>query len=113
MGKFETSEDHAGRWHRPVCVPVGKEDVFASALEMLEDLPRWSVQSVDKEGLSATCERSNGPLRGTSTIVVRVEGPDGLPNSQTHCSSQSSTGLLSRDKSNVAEFIQKFWMRVT
>ena len=56
MGKFETSEDHAGRWHRPVCVPIGKEDVFASALEMLEDLPRWSVQSVDKEGLSATCE---------------------------------------------------------
>ena len=113
MGKFETNEDHPGRWHRPVCVPMGKEDVFGSALEMLEDLPRWSVESVDKDGLSATCTCNNGPLRGTSTIVIRVEGPDGLPNSQTHCSSQSSGGLLPRDKSNVAEFIQKFWMRVT
>ncbi|MAG62930.1 MAG: hypothetical protein QGI93_05950 [Planctomycetota bacterium] len=113
MGKFETDEDHPGRWHRPVCVPIGKEDVFGSALEMLEDLSRWSVRSVDKDGLSATYERNNGPLRGTSTIVVRVEGPDGLPNSQTHCSSQSDGALLSRDKANVAEFIQKFWMRVT
>jgi hypothetical protein len=113
MGKFETSEDHPGRWHRPVCVPIGKSDVFSSALEMLEDLPRWSVQSVDKEGLRATCERNNGALRGTSTIVVTVEGPDGMPNSQTHCCSESSGSLLSRDKSNVAEFIQKFWMRMT
>ena len=113
MGKVETSEDHPGRWHRPVCVPIGKSDVFSSALEMLEDLPRWSEKSVDKEGLRATYERNNGPLRGTSTIVVTVEGPDGMPNSQTHCCSESSGSLLSRDKSNVAEFIQKFWMRMT
>jgi len=80
---------------------------------MVEDLPGWSVQSVDKEGLSATCVRNNGPLRGTSTIVVTVEGPDGIPNSQTHCCSESSGGLFSRDKANVSEFTRKFWMRMT
>jgi hypothetical protein len=35
-----------------------------------------------------------------------------MPNSSTHCRSESSGALLSRDKGNVAEFIQKFWMRV-
>ncbi len=113
MGHFETSDGHSGRWHKPVCVPVNRADVFASALEMIADLPGWSVTSTDQDGLRAECERSNGPLRGTSTISIWVEGPEGIPNSTTHCRSTSSGSLLSRDKGNVAEFVQKFWMRVT
>ena len=113
MGRFETSLDHPNRWHQPVRVPVGKGDVFGAAKEMVADLQGWVVQSSDDEALTISCEKKGGLLGGTSTIVVRVEGPDGIPNSETHCCSESSGGLLSKDKSNVAEFIKKFWMRVT
>ena len=77
----------------------------------VEAYNKW--KGVDEEALTITCERRNGFLGGTSTIVVRVNGPEGIPNSETHCASQSTGALMSRDKANVAEFVQKFWMRVT
>ena len=113
MGRFETSLDHSNRWHQPVRVPVGKENVFGSAKEMVADLPGWEVQSVDEQALTIHCEKKGGLLGGTSKIVVRVEGPDGIPSSETHCTCESTGGLLSKDKGNVAEFVKKFWMRVT
>jgi hypothetical protein len=113
VGRFETSESHPNRWHQPVRVPVGKGDIFSAAREMVADLDGWSVEAVDEQGLSITCQKKGGLLGGTAKIVVRVEGPDGIPNSETHCCSESSGGLLSRDKANVAEFVKKFWMRVT
>lgn len=113
MGRFETSAEHGKRWHQPVRVPVNKTDVFRSARELVEDLPGWEVRTVDEEDLRIRCERKNGFLGGVSSIEVRVEGPEGIPNSETHCVSESQGGLLSRDRSNVAEFVQKFWMRVT
>jgi hypothetical protein len=48
-----------------------------------------------------------------SNIRVWVEGPEGVPNSQTHCSSESSGGIFSKDKANVAEFVRKLYMRIT
>ena len=113
MGRFETSLDNSNRWHQPVRVPVGKENVFGAAKEMVEDLPGWKVQSVDEEKLTISCEKEGGLLGGTASILIRVEGPDGIPSSETHCCSESTGGLLSKDKGNVAEFVKKFWMRVT
>lgn len=113
MGSFETSETHSSRWHQPVRVPTNKGDIFGAAKEMVEDLKGWTLESIDEEALEIRCTRSNGPLGGTSNIVVSVEGPEDIPNSSTHCRSESSGGFLSRDKKNVAEFVQKFWMRVT
>ena len=113
MGRFETRASNAKRWHQPVRVPLNKRDAFGAAREMVHDLPGWRVRAVDDDGLTISCERKNGLLGGTSRILVRVEGPDGIPNSETHCSSESSGGVLSRDKANVAEFVRKFWMRVT
>lgn len=113
MPRFETSDDHPKRWHQPVRVPRNKKDVFGAAKEMVDDLSPWKVRAIDDEALTITCERKNGLLSGTSTIVIRVDGPDGIPNSATHCSSESTGGVLSRDRANVQEFIQKFWMRVT
>ena len=78
----------------------------------MDDLDRWEVSSADAENLTITCSRKNGFLGGTSTIVVRVTGPEGIPSSETHCSSESRGALLSRARSNVAEFVRKFWMRV-
>lgn len=112
MGRFETSGDHPNRWHQPVRVPTGREDIFGAAKEMVEDLGGWEIQSADEETLTITCRRRNGLLGGTSRIVVRVTGPEGIPSSETHCSSESQGALISRDRSNVAEFVRKFWMRV-
>ena len=112
MGRFETSESHANRWHQPVRVPQGKGGVFGTAKEMVEDLG-WDVQSVDDDTCTITCKKKGGFLGGEATIVVRVDGPDDIPNSSTHCSSESTGGLLSKDKANVAEFIKKFYMRIT
>jgi len=111
VGSFETSDDHAGRWHRPVRVPTGKGDIFQAAQEMCADLDGWSVKNVDEGALRIHCERKNGFLGGTSQIEVTVDGPDGIPSSTTSVKSESD-GLLSRDKSNVTEFVKKFTMRV-
>lgn len=112
MGRFETSPDGKSQWLQPVAVPSGKEGVFGTVRELLEDLPGWDVQSVDEAGLAVTVSKNNGFLGGTSKIVITVSGPDGIPSSQTNVVSESD-GLLSRDKSNVATFCQKLWMRVT
>lgn len=112
MSRFETSDDHPQKWHQPVRVPVNKTDVFETAKEMVDDLA-WPVVGVDEDGLALTCRVKNGLLGGTSIIVVRVTGPDGIPSSETSCSCESSGALLPRDRRNVAEFIRKFWMRVT
>lgn len=111
MGVFETSDDHPGRFHRPVRVPVAKLDVFGAAQEMCADLA-WTVQDVDAESLTIVCERSGGLLGGTSRITVRVDGPEGIPSSTTTVRSESTGGVLSRDKSIVAEFVKKFTSRV-
>lgn len=110
---FETQDSHSKRWHQPVRVPQNKGDVFGSAKELIDDLEGWDVERVDEDAMTIHATRKNGLLGGTSRITVRVEGPEGIPNSATHCASESSGGLLNRDKANVAEFIQKFWMRMT
>ena len=112
MGFFETSEQSGNRWHQPVRVATSKGNIFGAAKEMCADLEGWTVLDVDEGAFTIKCARKNGLLAGDSTIVVRVEGPDDLPSSTTHVRSESSGGLLSRDKQVVAEFIKKFTMRV-
>ena len=112
MGRFETSSAAGSKWHRPVAVPSGKEGVFGSVRELLDDLPGWNVDSVDEEALVVNVSKANGFLGGTSKITVSVTGPDGIPSSETNIVSESD-GILSRDKGNVATFVRKLFMRVT
>lgn len=112
MGRFETSGEHSNRWHQPVRVPTGRGEIFGAAKELVEDLDGWEVRDVDEEGLTIVCQRKNGFLGGVSRIEVRVTGPEGIPTSETWCSSESEGALVSRDRSNVAEFVRKLWMRV-
>ncbi|MCA9001172.1 MAG: hypothetical protein KDB61_04560 [Planctomycetes bacterium] len=113
MTIFSTGDDHPGRWHQPVSVPVNKTDAFSAACEMVDDLEGWSDVVVDKDKLTLTCVCKGGLLSKDSNIRIWVEGPDGVPNSQTHCSSESSGGIFSKDKANVAEFVRKLYMRIT
>lgn len=112
MGRFETSQSAGSKWHRPVAVPSGKDGVFSTVRELLDDLGGWNVESVDESSLTMRVTKANGFLGGTSKIQITVSGPDGIPASETNVSSES-TGILSRDKSNVATFCRKLWMRVT
>ena len=36
-----------------------------------------------------------------------------MPSSETNVRSESQGGLLNKDRANVAQFCEKFWMRVT
>jgi len=112
MGSFETSEQHSSPAHQPVRVPILKEDVYRAAREMVDDLDAWTVVAADDEQLLLRCERKGGLMGGTSTITVSVEGPDGIPSATVNVRSESPGGLLSRDKSNVAEFVKPFHRRV-
>lgn len=113
MGMFESSETNSARWHKPVQVPRVKTDIFGAACEMAADMPGWTVTESDEASFRIVATKQNGFLGGTSTITVTVEGPVDIPNSATHCRSESSGALISRDKGNVSEFIEKFWMRVS
>jgi hypothetical protein len=110
MGSFETSETHKSPHHRPVRVPINKKDAYGAAREKCEDLG-WEVVAGDEDALVLTCRCSGGLLGGSAEVVVRIEGPDGIPTSTTHVRSTSSGGLLSKDKSLVADFVRKFTMR--
>ena len=112
MARFETSPDAGSKWHRPVAVPSGKDGVFGTVKELLDDLGGWNVTDVDDAALTVHVAKPNGFLGGTSKVTIVVSGPDGIPASETNVVSES-TGLLSRDKSNVATFCRKLWMRVT
>ncbi|MEM9378672.1 MAG: hypothetical protein AAGB93_01900 [Planctomycetota bacterium] len=112
MGRFETSAAASSKWHRPVAVPSGKEGVFGTVRELLDDMGGWEVDAVDEAECCVRVSKANGFLGGTSKIEIRVTGPDGIPSSETHIVSESD-GLLSRDKSNVATLCRKLWMRVT
>ena len=92
---------------------MNKADAFSSAQEMAADLDGWTDIQADSEALSFTCRRSGGFLFKDSEIRVWCEGPDGIPSSTTHCESVGQSGLLSRDKANVTEFVRKLYMRVT
>ena len=109
---FETSEQHSHQNQRPVRVPALKGDIYNAAVEMAEDLDGWEVLSKDEGELKLVCRRPGGLLKGTATITVWVEGPDGMPSSTVYVRSETEGGLLDRDKANVVEFVRPFHRRV-
>jgi len=111
-GSFETNENHPSLDLRPIRVPSRKEDIYGAAREMVADLAGWEVIATDDKALSITCRRKGGLLGGTSTIEIRVEGPDGIPSATVNVKSTTEGGLLSRDKANVNDFVKPFNRRV-
>ena len=112
MGRFETDGAAGQKWLQPVAVPTNKDDVLGAVRELLDDLDGWNVASVDEESRVVIVTKENGFLGGTSTITIRVDGPDGIPSSETHVVSESD-GLISRDKKNVSTFCRMLYMRTT
>ncbi len=111
MGAFATSDSHKSRDHQPIRVPTQQANIYRLAKEMIADLPGWTLVSEDEARGTLTCRKENGLLGGISTITVTVEGPKGIPSTTVQVRSESS-GVLSRDKANVAAFVRPFFRRV-
>jgi hypothetical protein len=111
-GSFETSDGHGSVHLRPIRVPTRKEDIFREALEMVDALEAWELVSQDPATCTIVCRRPGGLMSGAADITVRVDGPDGIPSSTVHVKSVSQSGLRSRDKANVLEFVKPFTRRV-
>ena len=112
MGSFRASDAEASPTLRPLRVAVRKEDVYSEARDMVADLEHWKLVEADDRALVLRCERAGGLLSPASKVTIAVEGPDGMPSSTVQIESTSSGGLLSRDKANVAEFLEPFGRRV-
>jgi hypothetical protein len=112
MGSFETSDDHARRLHRPLRVAVLKGDVFSEVRDMVADLEGWTLLEADQRRLLVRARRKAGFLGRPAEVTITVEGPDGIPSATVNVCSRTEGGLLSRDKANVAEFMEPFSRRV-
>ncbi len=110
MAAFETTDEQSDPVLRPMRVAVRREDVFAEAKDMVADLAAWKLVREDAERLELHCERA-GMLGGAARIVVRVEGPDGIPSATVTLRCESS-GLFSRAKQVTREFMEPFRRRV-
>lgn len=111
-GSFETSPDHPKLNLQPLRVPTLAPDIYQEAKDMVADLSHWKLVSADDESMTLTCERDGGLLSSASTITIRVEGPEGMPSATVNLHSVSEGGLRSRDRANVAEFLEPFRRRV-
>lgn len=112
MAGFQTSDDHARAELRPLRVAMRREELFAEARTMVEDLPRWTLERADEAALELVARRAAGFLGGGSRVTIRVEGPEGIPSATLHVSSTTEGGLLSNDKNVVLEFMTPFTRRV-
>jgi hypothetical protein len=111
-GSFATSEQNSHFNLRPLAVASLKQGVYEEAKNLASDLPGWRVLASDDARCSITCERAGGPLSGAATVTITCEGPDGIPSTVVNVRSESKSGLLSRDKKNVLEFMKLFHRRV-
>ena len=109
---FETSDDQPVAAHRPVRVAALQAGVFEEARNLASELPGWRVLSADAAAGRIECEVRGGLLAGTARVTITLESPPGIPSTTVRVRSESSGGLLSRDKSIVASFVRPFHRRV-
>ena len=109
---FETSDEHAQFHLKPLRVPMRADQVFDEAKDLVVDLSGWSIVRADAEQRVLVCRRSKSVLSSESTITITCQGPEGLPSTVVHVRSESSGGLLSRDRANVLAFMVPFHRRV-
>jgi len=111
-GSFATSEQHSHFNLKPLAVASLKRGVFEEAKDLAGDLPGWRIVSTDDEHFAITCERDGGTLSGTAKVTITCDGPDGVPSTVVNVKSETASGLFSRDRKNVLEFMTLFHRRV-
>ncbi|MBM3989293.1 MAG: DUF1499 domain-containing protein [Planctomycetes bacterium] len=111
MGSFETDAAQSSPLLRPLSVAKRREELYSEARDMVADLAGWTLVRSDDAALVLQCERKGGLFGGTARIMLRVEGPEGIPSATIHVRSETS-GLFARDRANVREFLEPFTRRV-
>lgn len=111
MAAFETSDSDSDPVLRPMRVAVRREDVYAEAKDMVADLGAWKLEREDDAALELHCSRSGGLLGGAATIVVRVEGPEGIPSATVSLRCEAS-GVFPGARKVAREFLEPFRRRV-
>ena len=111
-GSFKTDPGQSNERLRPLRLAMRREHLFEAAKELVEDLPSWALDGSDDEAMILSCTRAGGLLAGPSKIRIHIEGPEEIPNSTVHVSSETEGGLLKRDKAIVLEFMVPFHRRV-
>ena len=109
---FQTSDSHAALEHRPGRVAALQSGIFDEARTLVGELPGWSLVSADEKLGRIECQKRNGFLGGTSRITITLESPLGIPSTTVNLRSESSGGILSADRRNVAQFVGLFQRRV-
>lgn len=110
-GSFKTDDAH-GEDYAPVRAAILREYVFQEAKNLVDDLPGWKLVRADEDAFVLHCLRKGGLLAGDSEVEIRCEGPEGMPSCTVEVESTSTTGLRSRDRANVAEFVRPFRRRI-
>jgi len=110
MAVFATTDSESDPVLRPMRVAVRREDVFSEARDMVADLPGWRLVREDSAALELHCERT-GRLGCVARIVVRVEGPEGIPSASVTLRGETS-GLFASARRAVREFLEPFRRRV-
>lgn len=111
-GSFETSPAHGNAGLQPLQVAVQRPSLMQAAVELAEDLG-WSVASRDDDVGTITCTAEGGFLRGSSTITITFEGPEGIPSTTVNLRSETRGGVLSPDKGHVGKFRKLFDRRTS
>ena len=109
---FETSDQGASEFQKPIRVATRREYIFAAAKEMAEDMQGWELVSADEEALVIVCTKAGGLLGGKSTITVTIEGSTEVPSTTVNTKCETEGGLLARPKATVEGYMKLLFRRV-
>jgi hypothetical protein len=112
MGSFETSDRNSSEYHRPIRLPVRRENIWDALKDMVDDMQGWEVVSMDADRRVAVVRKPGGMMSGTATMTITVEGLEDVPSTTVSARCETEGGLMGRDKANVAEFIKVFHRRI-
>ena len=111
-GSFATSDAERNPDLRPVRVAQRFEEVWDEARNLASDLPGWRIVEEDLARKVLVCERAGSFLAPASRITLRFESPEGIPSTTVNASSESSGGVIARDRARVLEFMRLLHRRV-
>lgn len=109
---FETNDSHAHAQLKLLRVAMRVDQVFEEAKELVEDMPDWAVVTLDAAAHVLVCRRSKGFLSGEARLTITCTGPEDLPSTVVHVRSETTGGIVARDRKNVLAFTVPFHRRV-
>ena len=92
MGRFQTDANAGSKWHRPVAMPSGKEGVFGSVRELLDEARFTQVRNIARVERAQQRRNENCDLH----LLTLAEPIDALRSSRAPWARESTLSLNSR-----------------